>query len=129
MTSKEECMRILVERFPGFSDRWRAHLEWWGEEEAGLCNDVAAFGRYVGDLIVEGDTSDVAAIFGAIEELLLEGDAEVKDAVATCCLENLLNSVSSGRIAAGTFVHLLGPQSRAYCRAWDEFTGVRTPEL
>lgn len=68
-------------------------------------------------------------VFDVAERLMVEGDNEVKDAVATCFLENLLNVASAGRIDASKFVDLLGPESRAYCRAWDEFTGVHTEGL
>jgi hypothetical protein len=64
-----------------------------------------------------------------IEHLMLQGDDAVKDAVATCFLENLINRTSAGDIPAANFVHLLGPESVAYCKAWDEFTGVKTEGL
>jgi len=122
-------MKVLLERFPGFSERWQAHLEYWAGEEAGLCNDVSEFGRYIRDLVACGETQALPAIFNLLEQLLVEGDSDVQDAVATCCLENLLNYFSAGAIPAESLVHLVGPQSRAYCQAWDEFTGVQTPGL
>lgn len=61
--------------------------------------------------------------------LLREGNQDVQDAAATCFLENILNYDSAGRLKASSFVHLLGTESKAYCKARDEFTGVKTPGL
>jgi hypothetical protein len=127
MVTRDQCIQTILERFPGFADRWRTHREWWGDDEAGLCNDVAAFGDYIADQIKAGFVDHLPAMMAFLEELLVEGDEEVQTAVTTCCLENLLNYCSAGRIQAESFTHLLGPKSRAYCKAWDEFTGVETP--
>jgi hypothetical protein len=127
MITRDECIQLILERFPDFSDHWRAHREWWGNEEAGLCNDVAAFGDYIRDRVAAGRTDELAEITAFLEHLLVEGDEDVQTAVTTCCLENLLNYVSAGRIPAESFTQLLGPHSRAYCKAWDAFTGVDTP--
>jgi hypothetical protein len=129
MISAEECMRLVLERFPAFEERWRAHLEYWEGETPGVCTDLSEFGQYVSDLIAAGETSDLPEVFALIEELMTEGSTRVHEAAATCFLENLQNYVSSGLIPAESFVHLLGEKSRAYCRAWDEFTGVPTPGL
>jgi hypothetical protein len=66
--------------------------------------------------------------------LLNEGDQAVRDAAATCFLENLINYTSSDDIPRifldpFSFVHYLGPKSKAYCRAWYEFTKIKTPGL
>jgi hypothetical protein len=127
MITKEQCMEEIVERFPGFSEAWRRHRASWADEEAGLCNDVAAFGDYIEQQIAGGHLNDVPEIIMFLEALLVDGDDDVQTAVTTCCLENLLNYVSAGRIPAQSFTHLLGPKSREYCRAWDTFTGVQTP--
>src|SRR5690349_21014454 len=104
MIAKGECMEQILARFPAFGDRWQAHLNWWGGEEAGLCNDVSEFGRYVRDLIAAGGGRQLPEIFAFLEELMVEGDADVQTAVATCCLENLLNYASGGSIKAESFV-------------------------
>ena len=122
-------MKTILMEFPSFEERWKEHLNYWGEEEAGLCNDMAEFSYHVVDLIVSGDTENLAVIFKLIERLMSDGDEDVKDCVATCFLENLMNRVSDDVFPAANFVHLLGPESRAYCKAWDEFTGVRTKGL
>lgn len=51
------------------------------------------------------------------------------NAVCTCFLENLLNDASAGGISYSRFIPHLGEKSKEYCRAWDEFTGVKSPGL
>ena len=48
---------------------------------------------------------------------------------ATNFLEGLQNIESSGQVSASEFVPFLGSKSKEYCKAWDEFTGVKTPGL
>ncbi len=127
MITAQECMQLVLSEVPGFRDAWQRHLDYWEGEPAGLCNDMTAFSRYVSDLIAQGNTHDLPAIFNLIEKLMVEGDEQVKDAAATCFIENLLNRASSGAIDARTFAPLLGKESLAYARAWDEFSGARTP--
>ena len=129
MIKKQDCMDFILQNVPDFERAWRAHLEYWDGEEAGLCNDMSAFSSYVEDLVAKNRTENLKPIFDLIEQLMNDGDQTVKDAVATCFLENLINRASAGSVPARAFVHLLGPRSRAYCKAWDDFTGVRTEGL
>jgi hypothetical protein len=122
-------MKTILERVPAFRVQWQTHLDYWNGEDAGLCNDISQFSHYVTELVVNDQLENLSEIFNLIEQLTVDGDAEVKNAIATCFLENLLNVASTGRVDARKFVNLLGPKSRAYCKAWDEFTGVRTEGL
>jgi hypothetical protein len=90
---------------------------------------MSELGDHLGDLLNAGETENCAGIFVFLEQLMTEGDEEVQTAVATCLLENLINSAAADRIAADAVVPLLGPASRKYCKAWDEFTGAITPGL
>ena len=129
MLTKQNLMNRILERFPDFQAKWQAHLDYWEGDEAGLCNDVAAFSQYVVGLIKEGNLDGLGAIFQMVEQVMDEGDPTARDAIATCFLENLINQASAGNIPYSAFVGLLGPRSRAFCKAWDEFTGVPTEGL
>lgn len=129
MVTNVECMPLILEKFPGFQPRWQKHLAFWGEEEAGLCNDVSAFSHYVEELINENKSTLLGEIFNLAEYLMKEGDETVRTAIATCFLENLINFASHGSIQASGFVEFLGPESRDYCKAWDEFCGAKTEGL
>lgn len=130
MVSKEQSIKLILQKFPGFQNAWQEHLDWWGKETPGFCNDMAAFSRYTIMLLKEKkNEQQLKEIFAFIEELMNVGTIEVKEAVATCFLENFINAVAWGRIPASSFVYLLGEESKKYCKAWDEFTGVKTEGL
>jgi hypothetical protein len=132
MVFKNECTSLILSEFPGFasSKEWEEDLKFWEGEEAGLCNEMSTFSDYVSNILNnDPHSSELNRIFSFIENLIINGDQDVRDAATTCFLENLLNYDSAGRVKASTFVHLLGPESKAYCKAWDEFTGVKTPGL
>jgi hypothetical protein len=128
MISKKDCMQLILNKFPGFQERWQKHLDWWEGEEAGLCNDMSQFSRYVTELIVDKQLDNLPQIFDFIEILMIDGDLDVQNAAATCFLENLIN-ITSETIPASSFISLLGAESRDYCKAWDDFTGVQTVSL
>jgi hypothetical protein len=109
--------------------RWKAHLESSAEGEHGLCIDLSEFSDHVVDLIKTDHTDELKVIFDLVEDLIVSGDAQVRDAITTCFLENLLNAVSPTGIPASAFVAFLGPNAREFCRAWDKFTGVQTEGL
>lgn len=130
MILKECCMKMILEKFPDFNQAWQKHLEWWGDDDHGLCNDLSAFCNYVCALLQEKENEKHAKnIFLFIEQLMQEGEHDLQEAVATCFLESLINLASNGHVSTSTFVHLLGNESREHCKAWDEFTGVKTEGL
>ena len=82
------------------------------------------------DALASGLSADrVAAVMQTVEQALTGGNEEVKDAVATGFLEGLMAEASAGRMSFEQLTDHLGPESRRYCEAWDEFTGARTPGL
>ncbi len=128
MIHAKESMGLVVEAAPDFIPILVAHRSKWTEEENSHSMEVSEFSRHVVRLITEDRKKNLAPIFSVIEQLMTEGDDEVKDAVATCFLENLINRASSGEFDRSELVPLLGPNSRAYCEAWDEFCGVHPKE-
>jgi hypothetical protein len=125
----ETCMGWILAQAPRFRSSWEKHLQWWGDEEPSLGNNIAAFSRYIVEVIKSNQTEDVKTLFAILERLLTDGDDEVRAGVATNCLENIINRASAGELRAEGFVEHLGKESRAYCLAWDRFTGVKTPGL
>lgn len=130
MINEEQCIRLILEKFPDFKEMWQEHLDWWGEDTPGFSNDMAVFSEYtIKVLQKEHKIPELKVIFQFIEALMHEGTGTVKDAAATCFLENLINATSWGTVSPSSFVHLLGKESIKYCKAWDEFTGVKTKGL
>ena len=70
---------------------------------------------------------ELDAVLAVVERAITVGDDHTRAAVATGFLEALINDVS--RPGLELIVERLGPESKAFCRGWDEFTGLRTPGL
>ena len=121
MIAASEMMTVILQTVPAFQTNWQAHLDYWDGDEAGLCNDMQAFAEYVIKHLQESGLLDLAMVFNLIERLLIEGDTAVKDAAATCFLENLLNSAAARDIDAHVFAPYVGRESRKYCEAWESF--------
>ena len=68
-------------------------------------------------------------VFQLIEDLILCGNHDVVEGIKTGFLEALLSDASAGQIEFREIAPLLGPRTTEFCRAWDEFTGIRTPGL
>ena len=126
--NRERCTELLLETYPQFQPAFKAHVAAWEGDPRSLCSDFSALGEFVMDEISAGRMAQMPELFELVERLMNQGTKDVQDAVATCFLENLLNSTPH-RIPPESFVLLLGPESRKYCRAWDEFSGVKTPGL
>lgn len=123
---------MILEKFPEFKEslEWKEHLEFWDNEEAGSCNEMSVFSHYINRRLNENASEEeIKLVFDFIEFLMKEGDQATRDVAATCFLENLLNYDSAGRLKAKIFIPFLGEESRGYCIAWDEFTGVKTDGL
>ncbi len=120
-----KMMPLILHWIPAFRPSWQAHLAYWGGNPAGLCNDMQAFSNYVIQALQQSEALDLPLIFDLIEHLLKNGEKTVKDVAATCFLENLLNSASTGEIDVMAFAPYVGEEARKYCQAWDDFTGYQ----
>lgn len=129
MILENECVGKILKVVPEFKKDWDAHVEYWGDDKAGLCNDVAEFSEYIVNNVKSLDHESLKKISDLIEELICDGDEVVVEATKTCILENILNSTSNDGEAGKKIVRYLGEESKKYCRAWDEFTGVETEGL
>lgn len=69
---------------------------------------------------------EIATLWQAVERLIVHGDSAVKNAVTTGLLELVLGEASAGRFDMKLITKYLGPETKAYCKAWDEFTGCKT---
>ena len=85
---------------------------------------------YTKDLIQQKKSDDVKHLMEIAEILLEYGSENLYNAVATCYIENLVNTAfnSPDRVSFDSFVPYLGPKSKEYCRYWDKFMGgPKTP--
>ncbi len=128
MYTKDNFVEIILRNFPGFQISWDKHLEYWDEDTRSICIDMSHFSNYTKTLLTEGKDKNLREIFDLIENFMANGDEEIKSVTATCFLENLQNSIRD-EIIIRKFVRYLGKESIEYCKAWDEFTGVKTVGL
>ncbi|MET8082492.1 hypothetical protein [Micromonospora sp. NPDC005237] len=63
-----------------------------------------------------------------LDAVLADGDQYEKDVVATGFLESLLAAADRGFDLRRVW-HELGPRSQQYCRDWNAFAGVRSPDF
>lgn len=70
--------------------------------------------------------TELAELCTVVEDLITRGEENVKNAVATGTLEAMLAESSAGRFDISLVAGLLGPETKAYCRSWDAFTGHDT---
>jgi hypothetical protein len=125
---RDQAIRMLSEALPQLRDeRDRLHGEWQPDSPP-ITVLMGALGRVLGESLDSLDDDAVERIAGVIESLLLTGTEDVKNGVATGLLESV---VASSETAPGAtrLLTRLGPEARNYCRAWDVFTGRKTPGL
>ncbi len=119
-------MSYIFQNVPQLYKKWQEHLDFWDKEEPGLCNNLRPLIQLTIDSIEKRDSDCLIRIFNTAEELLVIGDSDVKNAIATCFLESLVNISSAGAISSLSFVNFLGKNSKIHCKKWDESTGART---
>ena len=123
----ENCISLIREKFPKFVPYWESFVSCWGGNQ-GLTVQMLPLCEFVVDVIKTNDQIEIKAIFDFVEFLICNGDESVKDAITTSVLEYLL-SKDPDEIKFSKFSKLLGENTIGYCRAWDEFTGVKTNGL
>jgi hypothetical protein len=122
-----DALALLLDATPGFEERWRLHLEHWGRAPRGLCIDVEELVVHVEEWIKRDNANGLAHLFEVVEQLLADGDDYVRDAVATCFVESLVNRVPQ-TIPSATLGRLFGPRSADAARAWNLFWGFPTED-
>lgn len=112
---------------PGFAAYWESNAYYNGSDvnEHTLCGIYWDASTVAKSLLSVGKTESFGKLLDYVETVMQSGTQNERDAAATCFLENLLN-VTPTDIDPKTWIPLLGPESRLFCRAWDTFTGCRT---
>ncbi|WP_181309627.1 DUF7674 family protein [Nocardioides campestrisoli] len=83
---------------------------------------LADVGRALARLLPSLAEHQASEAFQVVERYLVRGGEFLKAAIATELLEALASEVSSGKLSGPALAAVLGPESRAYLDAWDEFT-------
>jgi hypothetical protein len=125
--TSETCITLLKEKFPNFLPYWESYVNYWGLNQ-GITIQMIPFCEYVIDVIKSNKDTQIKEVFNFIEFLLCSGDDSVQNAITTSLLEYLL-SKDPIEIKSCNFSKYLGKNTIDYCKAWNEFTGVKTNGL
>ena len=125
--TSERCIELMKENFPKFISYWETYISDHGSD-LGITIQMLPFSKYTIDVVKSNNNEEMVKIFSFVEFLLCNGDDDVQTAITTSYLEYLM-SKDPDEIQFTTFVRYMGKNSIEYCRAWDEFTGVRTKGL
>ena len=123
-----DLINLLKEKFPKFIPYWEEYISDCGGTDLGISNDMTPFFDYALDEIKFENCNEVEKIFSFVEFLMCNGDKSVKNAIAICFLEDLLNQ-DPNEIQFVKFSQYLGKESIGYLRAWNEFHGAHTEGL
>ena len=126
MISQADALRLLIQACPQIRAELIKDVEDWLHEDGSLSAWMifASASHYVADQLFRGQVDAIAHVFEVVEKSLVEGTEDVKNAAATCFLENLANREIDVRL----YAPMLGKESLAYCRAWGAFTGRGTSD-
>jgi hypothetical protein len=97
------------------------------EDELPLTLRLGHLGHAFAEHSVELTPEQRRAFLRIVERLVATGSQDDRNAVATGLLEALLSAYDEGFDLRSIWADV-GPESRAYCLAWNEFTGVESPD-
>jgi hypothetical protein len=107
--------------------RSRASVPGIGTDPWDTPSSLQPFGRLGNTLIQRCDEftdRELDTVFGIVEEVLVSPSQSLKDAVATGLLEAVLHSGDELPLPLARVMRFVGPQARAYCKAWNDFCRV-----
>ncbi len=117
MTLRNEILEPLLAASPSFAPRWQQHIAHWGEEDAGIYNDLAALAHHLIEAYAAGRTTEFSAVFDSVERLLSQGSEEARAALSVGLLEDLQVIGSHHPFGGDALLRWLGPESR---RSWED---------
>jgi hypothetical protein len=98
-----------------------------GDDDDPLMLRLAYVGRSFTDHIDELTEQQQAALLALMEHVVVHGSETDSTAVTTGFLEALISAWDRG-FDLKSIWHHVGPESRTYCRAWNEFNGIPSPD-
>ncbi|GAB2984446.1 hypothetical protein GCM10023080_057770 [Streptomyces pseudoechinosporeus] len=131
--STPDWFRELLEVSDVFAAKDRAYVaDWRGDPEdeddvPPFIFRLAALGRVLAERSAELTSEQTRQVFRILEEVMTSGSEYDSTAVATGFFEALLNAWDRGFDLRAVWDDV-GPESRAYCLAWNKFGGVESPD-
>lgn len=102
-------------------------LGWDGPEQA--TQAFHAIGAAIGSKREPVSDANKKKLFAFAEQLLTSGSGEVANDVATCLLEQIWTAAHGGGFDFSAIDPYLGPETRGYLVAWDDFNKTKTEGL
>ncbi|MEO7161540.1 MAG: hypothetical protein ABI041_01345 [Bdellovibrionia bacterium] len=131
MITKNNLIEFVLKLEPDFLPALERERREFSGNEITIGLEFIAFSNFVSDKLELGIYKNAKKVFEGIEHLLTKGvaDEEIQTLATTCFLENIQNLSGHGRFPETSFIPFLGPESRKFCKALDEFWGTKTPGL
>jgi hypothetical protein len=123
---QDQSLRLLADSLPPLRDALDHLCREWLPAEPPFTVTMGMLGRTLCANVATADDVAIQRIAELLETLLSDGTDAVRSGVTTGLLEALI-AASATQPAALRLFKELGPMAIAYCRGWDQFTGVRTP--
>lgn len=129
MKTGQEIIAELVVAEPQFVHYLREDVDDWLQDDGAisLCMVFTSLTNFVLADLAGEHRYNYEKIFALVENYIAGGEQALRNAAATCFIENLQNT--SGRMDPGLWVPYAGRQTRKFALAWDEFSGLKTQAL
>lgn len=120
------AVQRLLKAADHIQEAYESLVEEWSPDTPPSTIVFSTLGRSLCSHASSSPESELVETWNTIEDLVMYGDETVKNAVTTGLLEVMLAESSAGRFDMSTLLRFLGPETKAYCRSWDAFTGNKT---
>lgn len=125
MIDHDEAINRFIAMSGLFKESFDENVLYW--KEGGSVSIIwSGFGRVLITNLDSFEHEELVALFFTVEEFLCCGTESLKNNVATCFLEAVINRVSDNN---NGIVRYFGEQARAYCIDYDNFAGRTTAGL
>lgn len=129
MYTATNTIKYILEEVPSFKFYFEQKIKDWSVEERTIGIDISFFSDFISDKLKNNEDFDFKKTFDVVEKLLIEGDKEVSIAIGLQFLENLINASSSGDFSIDSAIKYLGKESKAFCKANEEFWGIKNSKF
>jgi hypothetical protein len=119
MITKEQVISLLLNSCPSFTERWRQHRAFNGEEQL-LYNDRGEFAHHIVDLYKKNQIEEFPAVFTIIDRLHIEGNDYIKEAATIGLLEGIQNIAGNRGLDPEVFMPYLKPETVKW---WKKLNG------
>jgi len=123
-------MTKILESFPDFKTKYEEHLMFWKDSnERTIGHDMDSFLDYISEKLENKKEYNFEKVFDVIEQMIVCEDKDLSYATSMHFLENLLNHSGNGYFPIESFFPYLGKESKAFCKANEEFWGIENSKF